>query len=77
MKKINYKLPDMNSFNNNLAQEIEIINHREKAQEILDTLEIKKEKKKEPTRNSGHGIAANEAPRGTLWHEYKVKNKKT
>ena len=27
-----------------------------------------------PDLKPGHGIAANEAPRGTLWHEYKVDN---
>lgn len=72
MHKIGFALPEYNPFMNNTAQAIELIHHREEAIAILDNLHIVNEKTIKPTKKGGHGIAANEAPRGTLWHEYKI-----
>lgn len=75
MQDIKFSLPEYNTFKNNLAQAIELIHHQETAVNILSELKIKWEEPKKFEVKAGHGIAANEAPRGTLWHEYKVDEK--
>lgn len=73
MEKIGFTLPEYNPFKNNLAQAIELIHHRQEALAILEDLTIVNEKPVAVKHiKAGHGIAANEAPRGTLWHEYKI-----
>lgn len=73
MQEIGFALPEYNSFLNNLAQAIELIHHRETGEEILANLKIVHEKPpKLEVKGKCHGIAANEAPRGTLWHEYEI-----
>lgn len=74
MKKIKFE-PDYNIFHNNLAQAIELIHYREKCVQVLDKLKVKHEKIKRIKFHAGHGVGANEAPRGTLFHEYKIDNK--
>ena len=74
-KKIGWKVPEKNTFKNNLAQAIELIHHWETGIELLGKLKIKHEEMVKPLLKPGNGIAANEAPRGTLWHEYKVDDK--
>ena len=72
MQEINFQTPEYNTFLNNLAQAIELIHHQETGLEILSALKIVPEKPaKIEVKGPSHGIAANEAPRGTLWHEYK------
>lgn len=66
--------PTYNSFHNNVAQAIEIVHLMEKACEelekvIADTNEIYKVGYKP---KAGQGIAAIEAPRGTLYHAVKT-----
>lgn len=70
------KFPNHNPFINNFAQAIELLHAIEECSLILGDLEIKEEEVKETELVNGHGIAAIEVPRGTLWHEYIVKNKK-
>jgi len=70
------KLPNHNPFKNNLAQAIEILHAIEECISITNNMEIKEESFKKPKLVNGHGVAAIEVPRGTLWHEYIIKNKK-
>lgn len=70
------KLPSHNPFMNNFAQALEILHAIEECEQILENLELKEEKQKQAELINGHGIATIEVPRGTLWHEYKIKNKK-
>lgn len=68
------KTPIYNPFYNILAQMIEIIHFTEESRKILS--ELKKKELKSDNRKyslkSGWGIAACEAPRGTLYHAYKL-----
>ncbi|MBN1157056.1 Ni/Fe hydrogenase subunit alpha [Candidatus Woesearchaeota archaeon] len=75
-KEVGFKIPDYNSFKNNIAQGIELIHYWEDTIRILEGFKIKREEPARFKANNGHGIAANEAPRGTLWHEYRVKDGK-
>lgn len=74
IKKYKIDLPFHNPFQNNIAQAIEISMCVEKILDILRKLE----KNDEPEREnkikikSGEGVSAVEAPRGTLFHEYKI-----
>jgi len=68
------KFPNSNPFMNNLARTIEIVHFMD---EIVGTLERLleaglKEEKPEVRVRAGEGIAATEAPRGTLYHHFKV-----
>ena len=65
-------LPSLNPFHNNLAQAVELVHYRERCIGILEALVVRKEPLAPFKVRAGRGIAANEAPRGTLWHEYEV-----
>ncbi|MBU0953447.1 MAG: Ni/Fe hydrogenase subunit alpha [Nanoarchaeota archaeon] len=68
--------PSQNPFHTNYAQAVELLHAIETCISILETLELKPEPPRRADLKSGHGIAAIEAPRGTLWHEYLVKDRK-
>ncbi len=72
MKDLKIRFPSDNPFHNNMAQALELIHYREECISLLDSMNIKKEAIADIEVKEGHGIAANEAPRGTLWHEYKT-----
>jgi sulfhydrogenase subunit alpha len=61
---------------NNLAQAIEIVWALEQIPKVVDgLLKIKKDPELvQPTRQDGEGVGAVEAPRGTLYHGYKIKD---
>jgi len=66
------KLPCENSFYNNLAQAVELVDACERCIGYLDQL-IEDGGTSAPiafTVRSGTGIAATEAPRGTVYHSY-------
>jgi len=66
------KPPFNNPYHNNIAQAAEIVHMIDRFIEMAEMLgpaEKTKARKK-----SGHAVSAVEAPRGTLFHEYKVKN---
>lgn len=69
--KINFKNP----YYNNLAQAIEILHFTEEAKKILEKL-LKRDFEIKPLRKTSSGIKRGvgfvEAPRGTLYHEYKI-----
>jgi len=60
--------PTQNMFRNNLAQAIEILHAIDASKEILEKTDFKPEPPAKPQRKAGRGIAAVEAPRGTLYH---------
>lgn len=83
-KKLNWKLPEYNTFKNVVAQAIEILHCVEEAKILLDDLSknLRAEDSKiknlgliasaNPTGNDSYGADAVEAPRGTLYHSYKI-----
>ncbi len=75
MGNIDIKYPSDNPFYNIMAQALELIHYREECMKILKNFKVEKEDNVEIKFKEGHGIAANEAPRGTLWHEYKCDSK--
>ncbi len=60
---------------NNLAQALEIVWALEQVPKLVDDiLKIKKDPEiVPPSRQDGEGVGAVEAPRGTLYHEYRIK----
>lgn len=67
--------PHFNPFMNNFAQALELVHYVEEAKALCKKLEkLKPEpvQKIEGEDEETHGIAAIEAPRGVLWHEYDV-----
>ncbi|MFA5856999.1 MAG: Ni/Fe hydrogenase subunit alpha [Candidatus Pacearchaeota archaeon] len=71
LNKLNIKLPFKNPFHNNICQAIELLYMINRAIYLIENYSPKEEnisyKKKE-----GIGVSAVEAPRGTLYHEYKI-----
>lgn len=60
---------------NNLAQAIEMLWSLEHMPEIIEKIEALPDPKlEEPTRMTGSGTGAVEAPRGTLYHHYEIKD---
>ena len=67
-------LPDYNTFHNIFAQAVEVVHCIEESKKLIDRLlkiNFKSIKKKLP-KKSGSGVAAMEAPRGTLYHAYEI-----
>ncbi|MCX6778116.1 MAG: Ni/Fe hydrogenase subunit alpha, partial [Candidatus Micrarchaeota archaeon] len=68
--------PSSNPFHNNLAQAIELVHSVDRVIELADSIKFKNEnwdlRKQKP--QDGRGVGAVEAPRGTLYHDYTVKN---
>jgi len=72
LKKHSIKFPSKNSFHNNFAQAIELVYFIERSIELIEHLPRIDEKPVKIEPNAGHGVAAIEVPRGTLWHEYEL-----
>lgn len=73
-KKAGFKPPSYNPFLNNLAQLIECFHSTEDSIELIDKL-LDMGPVQEPLmkpKSWGRGIGIVEAPRGTLYHEYKI-----
>lgn len=73
IKQLKISLPMTSPYHNNIAQSIEILHAINRAIEIIE--ELKEEKIETNLKfkiKEGHGISAIEAPRGTLFHEYKI-----
>ena len=66
------KFPSFSPFHITVAQAVELVHFIEEGIHILDNLAIRNEKPAEYKVRAGHGIAAVEVPRGTLWHEYRL-----
>lgn len=77
MKALTVRFPSNNPFHNNMAQALELMHYREVCINLLDNFTVAHEEIAPVELREGHGIAATEAPRGTLWHEYEVGNNGT
>ncbi|MBI4226422.1 nickel-dependent hydrogenase large subunit [Candidatus Roizmanbacteria bacterium] len=65
--------PSSNIYHNNLAQAIEILHVIDTSLDIIDRLnEIAEEKPPKITPKESVGVGIIEAPRGTLYHKYKI-----
>jgi len=69
-RRVHKRKLENNPFLNNYAQAIELVHHIDAALLILRRLKIRNEKPVNFRPREGYGIAAIEAPRGTLFHEY-------
>ncbi|MFZ5954916.1 MAG: Ni/Fe hydrogenase subunit alpha [Nanoarchaeota archaeon] len=67
------RFPSKNPFHNIIAQAIELSYFRQRALVLLKKLNSDNKEQKIKIK-SGSGISAVEAPRGTLFHEYKIDN---
>ncbi|UCG95792.1 MAG: Ni/Fe hydrogenase subunit alpha [archaeon] len=66
------ELPSYNVFSGNLARAVETVHCIDRSVEILETLELREERLLKAGPKEGEGISATEAPRGTLFHHYKI-----
>ncbi len=75
IEKNNIRFPTFNPYHNNIAQAVEIVNHIDRAIEILKGMDIREEKPVEVKPKAGRGVGIVEAPRGILIHDYKLDSK--
>lgn len=66
------KMPCHNIFQSNLARAIETVHCIDRCISVLEELRVRKEKPVEFKPGAGEGVSATEAPRGTLFHHYKL-----
>lgn len=68
--------PSKNVFHNNLAQAVEILHCIDESLELLEKYqEFPQEPLVTSQQSEGIGVGVIEAPRGTLYHKYKIKDK--
>lgn len=72
LNNLNLTLPLKNPHYNNICQAIELLNAINRIAYLLKILAEKKEKEEEIIIKQGEGVSAVEAPRGTLFHHYKI-----
>lgn len=75
LESLHWKFPNYNSFNNVLAQMVEVIHCIEKSEELIKDLldsDLREVITKEYQIKEGSGAAAVEAPRGTLYYHVEV-----
>ena len=72
-KEAGFKPPNFNPFSNNLARAIEILHFIDECIEIIERLDLKEENRSFEAK-AGGGFAITEAPRGSLYHYYKIDN---
>jgi len=74
MERIGVRFPSSNPFMNNMARAIEVVHYIDETVDILEGVLRAglKEKKPEAKAKVGEGIAATEAPRGTLYYHFKL-----
>jgi sulfhydrogenase subunit alpha len=72
MQGLAIQFPSRNPHHSIVAQALELIHYREVCLDLLDNFAVVQEEIAPVQLREGHGIAATEAPRGTLWHEYTV-----
>ncbi|MBN2566647.1 Ni/Fe hydrogenase subunit alpha [Candidatus Woesearchaeota archaeon] len=70
MDKEGFHLQTQNPFHNNVAQAIELVHWTDVAVRLLDGASFTPEKPVEARPKEGRGVAAGEAPRGILFHDY-------
>lgn len=74
-QKLNLKLPLTNPHHNLIAQSLETLNATNRVIELLQSPPIANNQQPTTSSKAGTGVSAVEAPRGTLFHEYKVNKK--
>lgn len=72
LKRSQIQLPCYNIFYNLLAQMIEVLHCLEETSKLLSNLKLSDPGWEKYKLKAGEGIAATEAPRGTLFHLYKI-----
>ena len=76
LKESGLKIPNYSPFDANLVRIIELVHCIEKAIEIIENIKIKDERKKfnfsKLNKSVYEGAAVTEAPRGILYHSYKI-----
>jgi len=74
MEKIGVRFPSSSPFMNNVARAIEVVHYIDEIVDILEGLLEAglKGEKPEAKAKAGEGIAATEAPRGTLYYHFKL-----
>ncbi|MFA4855079.1 MAG: Ni/Fe hydrogenase subunit alpha [archaeon] len=75
MQELGLKFPSHTIFDNNLAQAIELLHLFDSSIRILKDFKLKKEPAQQISPCDSTGIGVTEAPRGTLYHEYKFDSK--
>lgn len=75
LKTAKVKWPSSNPFHNNIAQAVELVHLFDKCIEIIKNLKIHPEDPIPVKPKAGTAIAVNEAPRGSLIHEYAFNKK--
>ncbi|HDJ96485.1 MAG TPA: Ni/Fe hydrogenase subunit alpha [Candidatus Aenigmarchaeota archaeon] len=72
LEKSKFNLPNYNVYSANLARAIEVIHCIDRTIEILSELKLRKERPVEVKVKRGEGVSATEAPRGVLYHHYRI-----
>jgi sulfhydrogenase subunit alpha len=67
--------PFNNPFQNNIAQSIELLHMANRAKYLIRQLQDEETKQTKIRLKKGHAVSSCEAPRVTLFHEYKINNK--
>lgn len=75
IRKSKIKFPNFNPFVNNFAQALELIHWIDRGIEIIEKWDFKKEYPQEIKPKADRGVAATEAPRGILFHDYEFDKK--
>lgn len=70
-----FEFPSTNPFMANFARSVEMINFFDRAMEIISELNPQSEPKRKITLKKCSAVAASEAPRGILFHEYELDSK--
>ncbi|MFH1521858.1 MAG: nickel-dependent hydrogenase large subunit [archaeon] len=71
LNKMDLKLPLDNPYHNLICQAVEILESINRAIKLIEDAP-RKDKIEKIKFRAGHGVSAVEAPRGTLFHEYKI-----
>ncbi len=77
LKKLDITLPITNPYHNLICQALEILQATNRVIKLLSSPPSKSRIPNPESRKAGIGVSAVEAPRGTLFHEYKINKKGT
>jgi len=73
-REVGFEPPSHNPFHNNLAQALEVLHCEDECISIIEGLDLKEERRAFAVR-AGEGRAITEAPRGLLYHKYRINAK--
>lgn len=73
-REVGFEPPSHNPFHNNLAQALEVLHCVDECVSIIEGLDLKEERRAFAVR-AGEGGAITEAPRGLLYHKYRLNDK--